>query len=269
MSEFSRLLSTVQASDQPGSYRVEIGDAWMQGRTTFGGLTASLIIHAIQKEVPADRALRNLSVTFVGPVPVGEHQIAIRVLRAGGSVTHYQGEMICNGDIAVSLSASFGKSRDSRLRVDGPALPSVPAPAELKTMPFNSKAPSFLKHFDLRFVSGSPPFSNSDDPDFKLWFTFLEDTPTSLAAIIALADVPPMPGMSMMRPPGAGSTLSWYVEFPNPDAINSHNGNTPWLYYDYRAQSGADGYFHNYATAWNEEGTAVLYSRQVATLFEK
>lgn len=269
MSLFSKLLHTVQATDQPGRYTVEIDDTWVQGRTTFGGLTVCVVVHAIQKEVPNDRALRNLAVTFVGPVPVGKHEISIRTLREGGSVTHFQGEMTCNGEVAVSVAASFAKGRDSRLKVAGPALPDAPLPTALNRMPLNAHAPSFLKHFDLRFVAGSPPFSNSDDPDCKLWLTFAEETPCTLAAIVALADVPPVPGMSMMKPPGAGSSLSWYLEFPSPNALSIGASKTPWLYYDYRAQSAADGYFHNYATVWNEEGTPVLYSRQVATLFEK
>jgi acyl-CoA thioesterase len=269
MSKFLQLLNSVQAGDQLGRYSVEIDAAWMQGRTTFGGLTAALIIHAIQQQVPADRALRSLSVSFIGPVPVGAHEIRIRTLREGGSVSHYHGEMVCDGEVTASLSAAFGKSRDSRLSVSGPRMPNVPRPAELQPMPNNPNALGFLTLFDLRFVSGAPPFSNAEKPDFSLWLSFLEDTPSTLAAIVALADVPPMPGINMLRPAGAGSSLSWYLEFPNPVVDSEAGDSSAWLFYDYRAQSAADGYFHNYATVWSENGTPILYSRQVATLFEK
>lgn len=264
MSKFSQLLDTIQASNQPGSFTVEIDDTWMQGRTTFGGLTAALIIHAIQKSVAADRLPRSLSVNFIGPVSQGQHEIKVRALREGGSVSHFQGEMVCNGEVAVSLSVSFGKSRESRLKITGPSLPPVSAFADTSPMPKREGAPGFLQHFDLRFVSGAPPFSGADEADFSLWLGFKDDTPSNLAALVALGDVPPMPGLNMMKPPGAGSSLSWYLEFPN-----HLSEDTQPLFYDYKAQSGANGYFNNYATIWAADGTPVMYSRQVATLFEK
>jgi acyl-CoA thioesterase len=269
MSKFATLLKTIEASNQPGCFRVSIDDSWIQGRTTFGGLTAALIVAAIQQQVPNDRVLRTLSVSFIGPVPMGTHEIRIRALREGGSVSHYHGEMICDGEVSASLSAAFGKGRDFRLQVSGPEIPQVPAHGDLREMRHNPNAPGFLQNFDLRGVSGSPPFSNAAEADFSLWLNFLEDTPNSLPALVALADVPPIPGMNMMRPPGAGSSLSWYLEFPNPSAQLDGEENTAWMYYDYRCQSAADGYFHNQATIWSEDGTPILYSRQVATLFEK
>ena len=264
MNKYVELLQTIEATDQPSCFTVHIDESWAQGRTTFGGLTASLIVHAIMKQVPEDRPLRNLAVNFVGPVPVGTHEIRIRALREGGSVSHYQGEIVCDGNVTVTLTVAFGKSRASRFKFDGPSMPTVPSPLDLQSMPRHPGAPQFLQHFDLRFVAGALPMSGGDEPDLALWIRFNEDVTLSTPAMIAFADVPPMPGLNMMRPPGAGSSLSWYLEFPN-----YADANTQWLYYDYQAQSAADGYFNNFATAWAEDGRPLLYSRQVAMLFEK
>ena len=99
-----------------------------------------------------------------------------------------------------------------------------------------------------------------------LWLRFKEAGKLDLAALIAIADVPPMPGLNMIKHPGVGSSLSWYLEFPSqvPSADMSD-----WNFYDYRSQSAGNGYFHNYATIWDASGKAIMFSRQVATVFEK
>lgn len=41
---------------------------WAQGRASFGGLVVALQYEAMRAKVPADRPVRSLAVTFVGPV---------------------------------------------------------------------------------------------------------------------------------------------------------------------------------------------------------
>ena len=41
---------------------------WGQGRASFGGLIAGMMIAAMRRNVPAERALLSMSCTFAGPV---------------------------------------------------------------------------------------------------------------------------------------------------------------------------------------------------------
>lgn len=45
-----------------------IDSGWGQGRTTFGGLSAALLLHKIQPQLSDDDVLRSLSVNFCGPL---------------------------------------------------------------------------------------------------------------------------------------------------------------------------------------------------------
>lgn len=267
MQSFSTLMSSVQSTGLENEYRASIDESWLQGRTAFGGLSAALIVKAMLDFVPTDRRLRSLAVMFVGPVPAGDHRIVLRELRVGGSVTHIQGEIQCNGEVGATVSAAFGKDRQSAITVAAPDSPTVAEPELCDVFPFiEGLTPTFTQHFDMRMCTGSMPFSGANSADFSMWLRFKESAPIDLAALIAIADVPPMPGLNMIKPPGLGSSLSWYLEFPQalPNASMSD-----WWFYDYRTQAAGGGYFHNYATVWGAGGQALMFSRQVATVFEK
>ena len=267
MSDFQALINSVVNNGEANQYSATVDESWLQGRTAFGGLSAALVVAAMNQQVPVNRRLRSMSVLFVGPVPAGEHAIQLRELRVGGSVSHLQGELICHDEVAVSVSAAYGKDRPSEIAIPGPALPELSDPESLAKLPYiEGLTPAFTQHFDMRIEYGSMPLTGADSADFGIWLRFPANRAIDIAALIALADAPPMPGLNVIKPPGIGSSLSWYLEFPRdlPAADASD-----WWYCDYRCQSAGNGYFHNYATIWGPDGRAVMFSRQVATVFEK
>lgn len=263
---FNQLLSGIIATAD-GDYRATIEASWLQGRTAFGGLSTALVFEAMRQQVDAERQLRTLAVSFVGPAPAGEHRISTRVLREGGSVTHMQGELLCNGEVAVSVNAAFGKARQSSIQVAAPALPELQAPEACEKFPYiEGITPEFTRHFDMYLEHGSMPFSRADSADFGMWLRFHEAQPLTLSHLLALGDVPPMPGLNMIKLPGVGSSLSWYVELP---ATLPEVSADSFVYYDYRCQAAGDGYFNNVATLWTQSGEPLMFGRQVATVFER
>lgn len=266
-SAFNQLLATVQAGDKAGEFDAEISPSWLQGRTAFGGLSTALVFEAMRQQLAPERQLRTLAVSFVGPAPAGAHKITTRILREGGSVTHIQGELWCEGEVAVSVNAAFGKKRQSKIHLPGPALAEVRSPDQSEAFPFiDGLTPEFTRHFDMRFEYGAMPFSGSDSADFGMWIRFREAQQLHMTHLLALGDVPPMPGLNMIKPPGVGSSLSWYVEIPaSIPAINADE----FVYFDYRCQAAGDGYFNNIATLWSQAGEPLMFGRQVATVFER
>jgi acyl-CoA thioesterase len=62
---YTDLLSSIAfGADQ--SSRVTVPEDWMQGRTTYGGLTAALCLKAALP-LAGDRPLRSAQIAFVGP----------------------------------------------------------------------------------------------------------------------------------------------------------------------------------------------------------
>lgn len=85
---FSDLIDTVR--HQPDA--VTIPPEWGQGRASFGGLVAALQYEAMRARVPADRPVRSLAITFVGPVaPDVPVSFQVDVLREGKAVSQCWG----------------------------------------------------------------------------------------------------------------------------------------------------------------------------------
>lgn len=267
MTPFADIIQTVQPLED-STFRVNLPEDWLQGRTAFGGLSSAVIVEAMSRLVPADRPLRTMAVSFVGPALAGEQCIHLRMLRQGGSVSHIQGELLCDGLVATSINAAFGKAINNPADIAADSRPpDLRAPADCEAMPYvEGFTPAFTRHFEMRFERGAMPMSGADTADYGVWLRFREPTPIDTPALVAIGDMPPLPGLNMGKPPCVGSSLSWYLEFP----ISLENIDPAgWWYYDYRAQAASSGYFNNNGSVWAPDGRAAMFTRQVAMVFQK
>ncbi|MBD2859608.1 thioesterase family protein [Spongiibacter sp. KMU-158] len=267
MSSFNDNLASVQKNSDT-DFSVTIPEDWLQGRTAFGGLSSAVIVEAMQKVVSADRQLRSMAVSFVGPATPGEQKIALRLLRDGGSVTHIQGELVCDGQVATAVNAAFGKAVANPAKVVAASIPKdLPAPESCPSVPYvEGFTPAFTQHFEMKFVYGQPPLAEADNADYGVWLRFKQPTEISTSSLIAIGDMPPLPGFNLAKFPALGSSLTWYLEFPTELTDIDPEG---WWYYDYRCQAAGDGYFNNFGTIWAPDGRAAMFTRQVAMVFQK
>nr|WP_220347734.1 thioesterase family protein [Alkalilimnicola ehrlichii] len=170
---FTTLLDTLK---QSADNRVVAPASWLQGRATFGGLIGGWVYEAMRKPVPAERALRSLSVSFVGPV-AAEAAVTFdtEVLRQGGSVTQVQGRAMQDGGVMLAALGSFGAPRESRVGVLGASMPAVKPVEQCLEMPMvQGVTPTFAEHFAYRWAIGDWPFSGSDSREMGGWIRFRE-----------------------------------------------------------------------------------------------
>ena len=98
---------------------VTIPADWGQGRATFGGLMVALQYEAMRAHVPAERTLRSLSVSFVGPAEPGVSiSFEVEVLREGKAVSQVLGRAMQNGQVVTLVQGSFGAARESVVSID-------------------------------------------------------------------------------------------------------------------------------------------------------
>src|SRR5690606_19538082 len=109
-------------------------EGWGQGRACFGGLVAAVMYAPLGRSI-TDRPVRSITVSFVGPVAPGPVTLETEVLRTGKSVTQAQCRLRQNGEIQAVLLASFGKGRESAIRVQAAAPPRIKGPAEATPLP--------------------------------------------------------------------------------------------------------------------------------------
>jgi len=244
---------------------------WGQGRATYGGLIAGLLVarllHELNQTSGTKRQLRSASISFIGAVTPGEIEIRTEFFRSGKSVTQAEARLIQHGQVQTVLLASFGSARDSVIDVaQYPAVPSYTRPADLNSFPYiPTITPEFFQQVDTRYAVGARPFSSSEKPDFGGWMRWKDHFEVmSTAHLVALIDAWPPSVLPMFTTVAPASTMCWTVEIlASPESKHSD----AWWQYRVQTDHAKDGYAHAEAHIWNDDGLLVAISRQTSTVF--
>lgn len=258
------LLQSVRTIE-PGSYTVEVGEDWAQGRTLFGGVQAMLAVRAMRLLVPDAPPLWSLHTTFVAPVPVGQVQIRVQLLRQGRAAMQMEARLLDGEQTAAVLVAVFGAARESVVRVEpqvGKPLPEREPGPELPFIP--GIMPSFTKHYVYHWLEGGLPFGGSKQPGTRIRLRQRDEGLLEEAHIVALADAIPPPALSLLPAPTPASTLSWSLEFVRhlPPVSSAQ-----WWRMDAGIVAARDGYSNQDVHLYGPDGELVALARQVVAVF--
>lgn len=261
MTAYTDLVASI-ASTETG-YAAHVPDEWKQGRTTYGGLSAALCVEAAQRAFPDAPPLRSAQFAFVGPAS-GELSIAVKPLRQGKSTLFAAVDLVGEQGVATHGTLTFGAARDSHVAHENVPCPAVAPPDQCE--PFHkgdtSLAPSFVRQFDFRVAGGGRPGSG-DPPEYLLWIRHRDAAATSLSALVALADAPPPPAMTLFQRFGPVSTMTWSLDvvgLPDPD-------DDGWRLLRTRAETVGDGYSTQEMHLWGARGRPLILARQNVAVF--
>jgi len=135
MTALAELLATAEPVD--GGLAVTIPPEWAQGRTTYGGLSSALALHAAQRSAPDLPPLASAQIAFVSPL-AGTVRIAATVLRRGRNAAFVQSDIIGEAGLGYRATFVFMGPRESTIDLaDAPGIdqPIPPADAKLYTGP--------------------------------------------------------------------------------------------------------------------------------------
>lgn len=263
------LLNSVkqQAKSNLKVITLSVASSWSQGRTLYGGISASILYQAMREAVSPEKVMRSLNTNFIGPIePDSEFSITVEVLREGKNVTQVVAHLVQDNKVAVMSQASFGIARPSQIIVSNDLHHKMDYPQESDFSPQNSNGiPKFLRHFDLTQTKGGLPFTGKKDSDVHGWMRFNEK-PSDFydAHLVALIDIWPPTVLQMLDLPAMASTMSWNLEFIHPHQKSS---GSDWFAYQAETRQAADGYAHTEANIFDKYGTLVAISRQVVAVF--
>ncbi|MDO6459422.1 thioesterase family protein [Granulosicoccaceae sp. 1_MG-2023] len=193
-------------------------------------------------------------------------QPRVRLLRAGKSVAHYQGELQQDGVCCTLVTACYGAARDSAIRVS--AEQHKPGPlAEGTTLPYTKGVtPAFLQHIDLRYRNGLP-YSGTQGRVVNGWMRFKHgDFAITPIHLLALTDVWPPAILQYLTRPVPAATVTWQLDFINSTGALRRQD---WLHYEAVIREAHGGYGHTEAQVCSEDGTVLALSRQLVSVFDK
>lgn len=265
---FSETLATIRAgADGESSLVAQVGSDWTQGRATYGGLVAALGNEAMRRLVPADRPLRGLDVTFVGPVFPGEARLEADVLRVGKAVTIAHARVLSQDQVAATLTGIYGAARPSALAI-APSTPLVaPTPDEVAASisPWKSERPHFTQHFDVRWIEGShTPFVGNPVSSSRAYIRHRDSAALTETAVVGLLDCIWTPSLQMLNAVTPSSSLNWRLEFLRHDYNFAPQA---WWRIDTQTRAAAEGYIHHDSVVLDPNGAPVAYSHQLVAVF--
>ncbi|KCZ57322.1 hypothetical protein HY29_00945 [Hyphomonas beringensis] len=260
--DFTQLMNSAIAS---GNTRLtfHVPEEWMQGRTTYGGLTGAMCLKTAQR-LAGDRPIRSAQVAFVGPVS-GDVICQAVVLREGKNTIFVNVRMTGSEGVAADSIFAFGMNRTSALDFANLPAPDVTAPDETESYFGDSPLrPAFTRNFNMRLVAGSRPISGAAEGDISLWMRHkdTELTPDAVS-VLALADAPPPAALSMLSGPARISSMTWMAEFLTDD-IQTDDG---WFLARHIADTSRDGYSSQSMTLWNSRREPIMIGRQTIAVF--
>ena len=218
---FTELLGGLR-ENEAGDLAVTIPESWMQGRTTYGGLSAALCLAAVERNHPNLPPLRSAQINFVGPAG-GPVSVSSKVLRQGRSVAYISAELVGEQGLATHAVFCFGAKRESRLDRDFTQPPSTPDPEESKSFftPEN-RGPVFTSNFECKLAAGARPVSGSDKSEHFIWARNRDTAAIGTTALLGLADMPPPAVLPMFKEFAPISSMTWMLNFLD-DAPRSWN----------------------------------------------
>jgi len=257
---FSTLMRT--ARGDAGVVAVEVPADWMQGRSVFGGLQVAIALHAMRALVP-ETALRTVQATFVAPVAEGRVAANARVLRSGKNATHVEARIVDGAATLAIVIGVFGAARSSPVAVT-PHQPRVEVGPTFEFRFVPGLMPSFVQHFDARWLRGMPPFTGDTACEHVLEVGMRDEGPTTEGHVVAIADFIPPLGLSHLVAPAPGSTLTWMLEL-----LDDRTDRLPLAGWRVDAElvAARDGYTSQSVMVWGPGGEPVALSRQSMLVF--
>lgn len=257
---FSELIVGAVFTDN--AMHLTIPDSWMQGRTTYGGLSAALCHETALRAFPDLPPLRSANISFVGPAG-GDVRGEARALRRGKSVSFIEADLLTNEGLATRCVFAFGAERESMFDQIWTPSPTMAPPEDCEPFIPPGLGPNFASHFETGLAQGARPGTGSNEHDHFIWVRHIDKDADDITALVALADMPPPAVMPMFPRLKPISSMTWMMNFLT-DAPRTRDG---WWLLQSRAESARNGYTSQDMLIWNRDMELVVAGRQSVAIF--
>lgn len=261
--QLSDLLDNITVADAKA--KIAIPSSWMQGRTTYGGLSAALAHHVARQTFADIPALRSAQIAFVGPI-AGACEVSVQLVRRGKNTAFVTAQIHYDGGMGMICTFIFMNPRDSSiayhgLDVDAANMPPIPAPENIR----NGPPEFFTHHFDYpdkRINLGG------NTHKLEAWHRLRDDGPQSAARdvmteLLCIGDGLPPSAMGLMTKAGPVSSMNWQVNMLT-DKPETKDG---WWLLTSETHHAENGASSQYMTVRNADLEPVMTGMQSVALF--
>ncbi|MET0180402.1 MAG: thioesterase family protein [Novosphingobium sp.] len=247
------------ATSLAGGFAATIPPDWMQGRTSYGGLSAALALEAARGAGEDLPPLRSAQVSFIGPL-AGAVTVTARLLRRGRNAAWVGAEVHCEHGLGLAATFVFMGPVASALHLDdSPPPPGRIAPADARPLPPGG-GPAFLTHFEARFAM---PRAGEPMPEIAWWLRLKDRTALDpMVEVLLVADALP-PGVMPLVRRAPVSSMTWLINLLTPAPVSDEG----WWLLRSRGSYAEQGCSSQAMGVWNATGAPIATGMQSIAVF--
>jgi acyl-CoA thioesterase len=251
-------LEVVDADVVRGRTRPE----WVNMVGPFGGITAAILLRAIESHPDRLGEPVALTVNFAAPIADGEFEISRRATRTNRTNQHWIAELSQDDAVTTTATAVFGIRRDTWSDTQAVAPDARPPDEIARTVRQN--LPTWVQMYDMRFTEGSFSGGNVEtgpSSTTTLWVRDRAQRPIDFPALTALSDIF-FPRIFLRRGVVPSGTISMTTYF------HTDSGHLDGLAGDFvlgtaHANRFDRGFFDQNAQLWSRDGALLVTTYQI------
>lgn len=242
-----------------GLYRGRVTERWSIGAVPNGGYVMSIGMRALGRALEAADPL-SVTAHFLRPAAPGALQIETEVMKRGRRYSTGSARLLQDGREILRLLGTYGDvtEHSGPTRVTG-APPVVPRDFEEDRLRSGQGLPAIAERFDLRFARETVTWLDGvrgGDAEIRGAVRFRDRRPPDALALGVLADAFPPPVFAIIEP-------TWLPTLELTVHVRARPA-TEWLHAVFRTRFLFGGFLEEDGEIWDENGTLVALSRQLA-----
>lgn len=235
---------------------------WANMVGPFGGITAAVMLHAVEAHPDRIGEPLALTVNYAAPIADGDFDIRLRAARTNRTNQHWIVELIQDDVVKTTATAIFAVRRESWADTESHP-PSAPAPEQVPAV--DPGLVRWTSLYETRYVEGAMP-GKAGDPSpsstSTLWVRDGAGRPVDFPALAALCDIF-YPRVFLRRggfvPSGTISlTTYFHADQPQLDALGND-----FVLATAHANRFSRGYFDQSAKVWTRAGGLLATTHQI------
>lgn len=242
-----------------GGWRGAIPDTWLQGRTSYGGLSAALALHAAQQSDIDLPPLRSASVAFIGPLS-GDIVIRASRLRRGRNAAFVQADVESDAGLGLRATFVFMSAVESTVDYQVGTAPDFARPGPDDTTFKGENSTFFIQNFELldrRDATVGPT-------EWLRWARLQErEGLDPMVELVAIADCLPPAALKLVGGPAPCSSMSWQLNILGPQPRTADG----WWLLRASADYAKGGSSSQEMAIWNTDGEPIAEQMQSVAIF--
>jgi acyl-CoA thioesterase len=242
-----------------GGMRGAVPDTWLQGRTSYGGLSAALALHVAQQSETDLPPLRSALVAFIGPLS-GEVTIRATKLRRGRNAAFIQADVESEAGLGLRATFVFMGAVESKVDYQVGSPPDFMRPGPDDTTFKGENSTFFIQNFEVLDRRDS----TVGPTEWLRWVRLQErDGLDPMVELIAVADCLPPAALKLVGGPAPCSSMTWQVNVLGPQPATTDG----WWMLRSSADYARGGSSSQEMMIWNADGEPIAEQMQSVAIF--